>query len=182
MSLQSKLEYVGKNIKPYWPTVAVASAELIFRPTFTMLDKKTPDETKKYTALREGLTELIAAPTYLALPILAAKASDLIKDPQKSKMAKHNLQTLGTWAAALVVIPGLCSLAVKPFMDKIKNKGKEDHDHDDDDEKEVPKKLDITSKTVEIEPVKFPAPQQNVSYPLHKVNISSFTNTGMRVG
>lgn len=169
MSLQSKLEYVGKNIKPYWPTVAVASAELIFRPTFTMMDKKTPEETKKYTALREGLTELIAAPTYLALPILAAKASNLIKDPQKSKMAKHNLQTLGTWAAALVVIPGLCSLAVKPFMDKIKPKNDE------------PKKLDITSKTVEIEPVKTPVTQQNVSYPLHKVSISGFTNTGMKV-
>lgn len=172
MSLQSKLEYVGKNIKPYWPTVAVASAELIFRPTFTMLDKKTPEETKKYTALREGLTELIAAPTYLALPILAAKASNLIQDPQKSKMAKHNLQTLGTWAAALVVIPGLCSLAVKPFMDKIKKKGSEE-----------PKKLDVTSKTVEIEPVKTtPLAQPNVSYPLHKVSISSFTNSGMRVG
>lgn len=169
MSLQSKLEYVGKNIKPYWPTVAVASAELIFRPLFTMMDKKTPDETKKYTALREGLTELIAAPTYLALPILASKASNLIKDPQKSKMAKHNLQTLGTWAAALVVIPGLCSLAVKPFMDKIKNKGDEE-----------PKKLDVTSQTIEIETAKTPV-AQSVSYPLHKVSISGFTNTGMKV-
>lgn len=175
MSLRNNLEYVGKNIKPYWPTVAVASAELIFRPLFTMMDKKTPDETKKYTALREGLTELIAAPTYLALPILAAKASNLIKDPQKSKMAKHNLQTLGTWTAALVVIPGLCSMAVKPFMDKIyadKNKG---------DEKPAENKLDVTSQTIEIEPVKTPVTQQNPAYPINKVNLAGFTNTGMRV-
>lgn len=177
MSLRNNLEYVGKNIKPYWPTVAVASAELIFRPLFTMMDKKTPDETKKYTALREGLTELIAAPTYLALPILAAKASNLIKDPQKSKMAKHNLQTLGTWTAALVVIPGLCSMAVKPFMDKI-YADKDKHDDDDNDEK--PAKLDVTSQTIELEPVKTPV-TQSPAYPLHKVSISGFTNTGMRV-
>ena len=77
MSLKSTLTYIGKNVKPYWPTVAVASAELIFRPLFTMMDKKSPEETKKYTALREGVTELIAAPTYLVLPILAAKGGDL---------------------------------------------------------------------------------------------------------
>ncbi len=179
MSLRNNLEYVGKNIKPYWPTVAVASAELIFRPLFTMMDKKTPDETKKYTALREGLTELIAAPTYLALPILAAKASNLIKDPNKAKMAKHNLQTLGTWTAALVVIPGLCSMAVKPFMDKI-YADKDKHD-DDNDNHEKTAKLDVMSQTIEIEPVKTPATQQNSAYPINKVNLAGFTNTGMRV-
>ena len=102
MSLESTLKYIGKNVKPYWPTVAVASAELVFRPLFTMMDKKSPEETKKYTALREGITELIAAPTYLALPVLAAKASGLlkIKDAKAEKMAKHNLQILGTWVAA----------------------------------------------------------------------------------
>ena len=56
MSLESTLKYIGKNVKPYWPTVAVASAELVFRPVFTMMDKKSPEETKKYTALREGIT------------------------------------------------------------------------------------------------------------------------------
>ena len=80
MSLKNSLIYIGKNIKPYWPTVAVASAELIFRPLFTMMDKKSPSETKKYTALREGITELIAAPTYLLVPILAAKGSNLLKN------------------------------------------------------------------------------------------------------
>lgn len=179
MSLKSNLEYVGKNIKPYWPTVAVASAELIFRPLFTMMDKKTPEETKKYTALREGLTELIAAPTYLALPILAAKGADLlkIKDQKQAKMAKHNLQTVGTWAAALVVIPGLCSLAVKPFMDKIKSKG--------DEKKEAePAKLDVTSETYNIETTKptLAKSENYSSYPLYKNSISGFTNSGMRVG
>lgn len=174
MSLKSSLEYVGKNVKPYWPTVAVASAELIFRPTFTMLDKKTPDETKKYTALREGLTELIAAPTYLALPILASKGADLLKfnDPQKTKMAKHNLQTLGTWTAALIVIPGLCSLAVKPFMEKIKDKKKPEA-----------QKLDITSETYNIDTTQTQTvPEVKIEpYPLHRVSLASFTSTGMKV-
>ncbi len=173
MSLKNTLIYIGKNVKPYWPTVAVASAELIFRPTFTLMDKKSPSETKKYTALREGITELIAAPTYLALPVLAAKASDLlkIKDAKAAKMAKHNLQTVGTWTAALVVIPGLCSAMVKPFMDKIYNKK----------DKNEPAKLDITSKT-EIE-----APKPQISntgstvYP-QTISLSAFQNRGMKVG
>ncbi len=178
MSLKSTLTYIGKNVKPYWPTVAVASAELIFRPLFTMMDKKSPDETKKYTALREGLTELIAAPTYLALPILAAKGSDLfkIKDANVAKMAKHNLQTVGTWAAALVVIPGLCSLMVKPFMDKIYNKGKSENDS--------PARLDVTSSAPQAELLKPQITQTgNTPYsPVQRVSLSTFRNGSMKVG
>ena len=178
MSLESTLKYIGKNVKPYWPTVAVASAELVFRPLFTMMDKKSPEETKKYTALREGITELIAAPTYLALPVLEAKASGLlkIKDAKAEKMAKHNLQILGTWVAALVVIPGLCSAVVKPFMDKIYDKKGKPED----------KKLDITSKTIEIETPKVQINQtgNNEIYPKSttQFSIANFANTGMKVG
>lgn len=177
MSLKNSLIYIGKNIKPYWPTVAVASAELIFRPLFTMMDKKSPSETKKYTALREGITELIAAPTYLIVPILAAKGSKLLKnaDPKTVKMAKHNLQILGTWTAALVVIPGLCSAIVKPFTDRIFNKK----------EKSEPAKLDVTLKTPEIEIQKTPISQTgNISktIPNYPVHITNFTNSGMKVG
>ena len=177
MTLKNSLIYTENNIKPYWPTVAVASAELIFRPLFTMMDKKSPSETKKYTALREGITELIAAPTYLVVPILAAKGSNLLKnaDPKTVKMAKHNLQILGTWTAALVVIPGLCSAIVKPFTDKIYNKkGKSE-----------PAKLDVTSKTPDIEIQKTPISQTgNVSKitPNYQVNMANFSNSGMKVG
>jgi hypothetical protein len=176
MSLRNFLTYIGKNNKPYYPTVAVACAELVCRPLFTMMDKKSPSETKKYTALREGLTELIAAPTYLVLPILAAKGSDLLKlkDPKSIKMAKHNLQTLGTWTAALVVIPGLCSALVKPFTDKIynkKNKNKENN----------VAKLDVVSPT---EKIANPAQitQTGHYHPMQKVTFASFTNSNMRVG
>lgn len=178
MSLENALKYIGKNVKPYWPTVAVATAELIFRPLFTMMDKKAPDETKKYTALREGITELIAAPTYLALPVLAAKASDLlkIKDPAKVKMAKHNLQLIGTWTAALIVIPGLCSALVKPFTDRIYNKKPKTED----------KKLDITSNSPEVEPMKVPISQTGNSFTHIKspysATLNNFANTNMKVG
>ena len=173
MSLKSTLTYIGKNVKPYWPTVAVASAELIFRPLFTMMDKKSPEETKKYTALREGVTELIAAPTYLALPILAAKGSDLlkIKDAKAAKMAKHNLQTVGTWTAALFVIPGLCSAIVKPFMDKIYAKK----------HKNESAKLDVTSKTEDIKIPSQVTQTGNTIYP-HRVSLSAFQNYGLKVG
>lgn len=178
MSLENTLKYIGKNVKPYWPTVAVASAELVFRPLFTMMDKKAPDETKKYTALREGITELIAAPTYLALPVLAAKASDLlkIKDPAKVKMAKHNLQILGTWTAALIVIPGLCSAVVKPFTDRIYNKK--------DKAGEEAKKLDLTSESPKIEIPKVPISQTgNIQlYQRTGVNMANFANSNMKVG
>lgn len=177
MTLKNTLVYIGKNVKPYWPTVAVASAELIFRPLFTMMDKKTPDETKKYTALREGITELIAAPTYLALPILAAKGSDLfkIKDAKMAKMAKHNLQTVGTWTAALFVIPGLCSAIVKPIMNKIYAKKQNNE----------PAKLDVTSKSDEIKPTsQITTPDNNTTkyQPIHNVSLSAFRNNGMKVG
>lgn len=178
MSLEKTLKYIGKNIKPYWPTVAVATAELIFRPMFTMMDKKAPDETKKYTALREGITELIAAPTYLALPVLAAKASDLLKiqDPAKVKMAKHNLQLIGTWTAALIVIPGLCSALVKPFTDKIYNKNKKPEEN----------KLDITSNSPDVEPMKVPISQTGNRFVYAKSPYAgitnNFTNSNMKVG
>ena len=111
------------------------------------------------------------------MPILAAKGSNLLKnaDPKTVKMAKHNLQILGTWTAALVVIPGLCSAIVKPFTDKIYNKkGKSE-----------PAKLDVTSKTPDIEIQKTPISQTgNVSKitPNYQVNMANFSNSGMKVG
>lgn len=178
MNFRSVITSIGKNIKPYYPVAGVAAAELVFRPLFTMLDKKTPPETKKYTALREAVTELVAAPIYCALPILASKGSMFIKDAQKAKRASHNLQVLGVWTAALVVIPGLCSLFVKPFTDKIFNKGA-------DDDKQDAKKLDISSETDQLQPMKLPLSQTgHIDHyaAVKHINISSFNNSGMRVG
>lgn len=62
---------LGKNNKPTYAVIAIASVKGICRPTFTMMDKTEKPETKKYTALREGLTELIAIPVYWASGELA---------------------------------------------------------------------------------------------------------------
>lgn len=82
MSILNKLENVclslGKNNKPTYVVMAIATAKGIFRPMFTMMDKKENPETKKYTAIREGLTEVIAIPSYLFCGELAAKLADKV--------------------------------------------------------------------------------------------------------
>ena len=44
--------------------MSIAIAKGIFRLMFTMMDKEENYETKRYTAIREGLTEMIAIPVY----------------------------------------------------------------------------------------------------------------------
>lgn len=172
-------ESIGKDNNPTYTVVAVATAKGIFRPFFTMRDKKESPETKKYTALREGLTEAIAIPTYLACSHLAGKGSALIKDADAAKRAKHNLRVVGVCVAALLVIPGLCSLVVKPFTDKIFHKNKDKADNQS-------AKLDITSGTEVITPAKpqvvSPVITGSYSPAFQHVNIANYSNKGMRVG
>ena len=173
-------ESVAKDNNPAYAVVAIATAKGIFRPLFTMMDKKESPETKKYTALREGLTEVIAIPTYLACGALAGKGAALIKDAEKAAKAKHNLCFVGVCTAALVVIPGLCSLVVKPFTDKIFHKNSKDNNN----ENPSAAKLDITSETPELKvPISQTGHMLDVSrYNTHNINLGSFTNNGMRVG
>lgn len=153
--LRNVCSKLGENNKPTYAVVAIAAVKGICRPTFTMMDKTEKPETKKYTALREGLTEIIAIPVYLACGYLAGKCSPLItrkvtKDDfltnqikqdiangvQSDKVQKavqnaekqlgkykmrvtNNLRFVGVCAAALVAIPALCSLTIKPVMSKI---------------------------------------------------------------
>lgn len=169
-------ESIGKDNNPAYAVVSIAAAKGIFRPLFTMMDKKESPETKKYTALREGLTEVIAIPTYLACGALAGKGADLIKDPELAKRAKHNLRFVGVCLAALVIIPGLCSLFVKPFTDKIFHKGKSTSE---------PSRLDVTSVAPKGGSSNINFGQIDKQQTLHtynKVNMASFTNHGMRVG
>lgn len=153
--LRNVCSKLGENNKPTYAVVAIAAVKGICRPTFTMMDKTEKPETKKYTALREGLTEIIAIPVYLACGYIAGKCSPLItrkvtkddfltnqikqdiangvksdkvtkavqnaeKQLEKYKMrATNNLRFVGVCAAALVAIPALCSLTIKPVMSKI---------------------------------------------------------------
>lgn len=119
---------LGKNNKPTYAVMAIAVVKGIARPLFTMTDKHADPETKKYTAIREFLTEVVAIPTYFACGELAGKVANKLnfnhlptKELQEHarKNAQHNFMFLGVCVAALAVIPALASVTIKPFMEKI---------------------------------------------------------------
>ena len=118
------IESVGKNTKPTYAVVAVATANAIFKPLSTLLDKKEKPETKKYTALRELLTECVAVPTYIVCGALASKFANAFNNPEKAIRAKSNFEFLGVCTAALLVIPAVCSGALW-LLDKALGKKKD---------------------------------------------------------
>lgn len=163
MTFSKKLENIctalGKNNKPTYVVMAIATVKGICRPLFTMMDKKENPETKKYTAIREGLTEVIAIPVYFACGELAGKFANKLGKPKnfmdsnlynrymsgdkseevlnafkkatemaedKKPRMNKNLMFLGVCTAALFVIPALCSVAIKPLMNSIQQKGKKE--------------------------------------------------------
>ncbi len=63
-TLEKHLTKFGSNNSPTVVAMGIAMAKGVFRPAFTMMDKDESMETKRYTALREGLTEMIAIPIY----------------------------------------------------------------------------------------------------------------------
>ncbi|MBQ2871722.1 hypothetical protein IJE86_08475 [bacterium] len=124
--LEQLCHSLGKNNDASYAVVAVATAKGIFRPMFTMMDKHEDYETKKYTALREGLTEAIAIPCYLSV---AWAAKNLVapticksKTSDQVKKAAKTLSFLGVCTAALVIIPAACSAMINPIMKFLKEK------------------------------------------------------------
>lgn len=139
---------LGNNSKPLYPILAISCANGIFRPTFTMMKKGENPESKKYAALREGITEVVAMPTYFVTGILGAKLgekiaakayeadiakrtkageviSETVKQEMKASAIKKGQAGLGLLAicfAAGVVIPALCSVVVTPVMKRIGKK------------------------------------------------------------
>lgn len=87
-SLEKKLTKFGKKNSPTLVAMSIATAKGIFRPAFTMMDKEESYETKKYTAYREGLTELIAIPVYYLSGVISSRISDKIAVP-KNFMSKR---------------------------------------------------------------------------------------------
>lgn len=164
--LKKAVESVGKNMKPAYPMMAVAFINGIFKPITTLTDKKESPETKKYTALREVLTEVVAVPTYLASNLIAEKGAEMLykNNPEKLAIAKGNIGFMGVCAAAVFVIPALCSVVVKPFTDMIFKKNEK-----------TDKKLDITSKS----PMPEVKGKKQISHAEHNMAYSNtFTNNG----
>ena len=135
-------ESLGRSNKPTYAVMAIATVKGIARPTFTMMDKSEDPETKKYTAIREGLTEVVAIPTYWGCGELTSKlANKMNLAPEKLAAAQHNLMFLGVCTAALLVIPAVTSLIIKPLMNYLKKRN---------DEKSITdKKLEINEPLIE---------------------------------
>ncbi len=162
---------LGENNKPTYVVMAIATVKGICRPMFTMMDKTENPETKKYTALREGLTEVIAIPAYWACGEIASKFAKSIKEQPLAKRAEKNLMFLGVCTAALFVIPALCSVAIKPIMDKMGLKAPKD-------------KKDTQAQALNppIQPAVITAPDVKLNtYPSMKT-FTSRPNVGLRVG
>ena len=95
---------------------AIAGFKGIFRPMFTMMDKKSDPETKKYTAMREFLTEVSALPLYAVVPIACSKVSKLIFKNHKSVeniAANTKFVALGV---ATFMVPVICNKIQPPIM------------------------------------------------------------------
>ena len=186
---------LGDNNKSIYPVVAIATANGIFRPTFTMLKKGENPESKKYAALREGITEAIAVPTYWASGVLAAKfgeqiaaramdlhfekqeklgrhLADNVKQEMKSsaiKKGKAGLMLIGVCTAAGIIIPALCTLCVTPIMNRLRPKNEEQQ-----------KKLDIKENAVQYNVISnVNTPQKFINNAVSKSKISY---SGMKVG
>ena len=136
---------------------SIAAAKGIFRPIFTMSDKKEKPETKKYTAIREFLTEFIAIPVYLASGKIAQRVIKRYEEveyymPRARRLLQHERPMgkipveevsrkaeelkaslhpkiksvapfVGVGLSALIIIPAICSLAIKPLMGFIQKDG-----------------------------------------------------------
>lgn len=123
-SLEGVFKFLGDNPNSaVWVACSIALFKGIFRPVFTMMDKKSDAETKKFAAIREGLTEIIALPIYAAVPSLVTSA--LIKTVYKNandatkKIVKANTKFL-TVCAATAIIPAVCNIVQPPIMNAYK--------------------------------------------------------------
>ncbi len=179
---------LGENNKPTYAVMAIATVKGIARPTFTMMDKHEDPETKKYTALREGLTEVVAIPAYWACGELASKiAQKMNVSPEKKALASHNFMFLGVCTAALFVIPALASLAIKPFMKKIQGEGKSKKEDDDDiviSEKQHALNIKEGDDDDDVKTLTPYQPAQPLK-PFHPISMGNYTPAkmaGMKVG
>lgn len=181
---------LGNAPKATYSMVAIATANGIFRPTFTMLKKGENPESKKYAALREGLTEAIAVPSYIICGEIGSKLGAYIGGKAKekelngliqkgktftketmdemisvaSKRGGSGLNLICICAAAGLIIPAVCSACVTPIMNKIGAKKPS---------APMPKEAPIAPPTQLIQ-----QPQRKITHPVFK----NMTCSGMKVG
>lgn len=118
---QKTLQKLGEANKPLYAVMAVALFKGIFRPMFTMMDKESDPETKKYAAVREGATELTALVTYPLLSKLTEMLAPQFSPSGKTvnELLKNTKSTLGFFGvcfAAVFAIPKLCNIFMPHIM------------------------------------------------------------------
>lgn len=199
---------LGKNNDATYAVIAIAIAKGIFRPIFTMMDKKEDYETKKYAAIREGLTECIAIPSYFVFPLIGRKLVDMLPNTTKAKSeacfqkslkklckdltplqvknAKKTMSFLTVCITALVLIPTICSAAIKPIIrhwdPQIKNK--KSLTEDNENTLNIDSKANVSAPLPYIIDGKPLTPFKNqVSFKkLHYSNPYSNNNYSLRIG
>ena len=83
------------------------------------MDKKSDPQVKKYAAFREGLTEVIAATTYIATnKILVGPLANLLHNKTGKSKGKitNGLEFLCVCLSAAILIPAACNAALNPVM------------------------------------------------------------------
>lgn len=119
-SFDNALRFLGENENgATMIACAIAVFKGIFRPVFTMMDKNTDPETKKYAAIREGLTEVAAFPIYAAIPAIIGATVHRFYKGNNEKNVKVNAKFIGLCAATLV-IPLVCNAIQPPIMEALK--------------------------------------------------------------
>lgn len=176
--VKGTFDFLGENRNAaIYVAVAIAAFKGVFRPFFTMRDKKSDPQTKKYTAIREALTELIAIPVYIAVPLLGKK---LIVDKmyqKESAIVKKAAETNVKFLAVLLstaIIPAVCNVIQPPIMGYLKKKSAQPKEQ---------KELDIVSESNVPPPAVIniqSAPNAPIINNLQKPAYSA--NTSMRVG
>lgn len=178
---------LGENNNPLNAVLAIALFKGINRPLFTMMDKDSSPEAKKYAAFREGLTEVIAATTYVAtnkllVPPLTKVLHKAVKGSSHTKIERA-LEFLCVCLSAVLLIPAACNLVLDPVMKGVKKA-------QDKSKKSFGKKpkLDIKETEVaEIKPNALPAYRPTIKGPnsmlteLQNKYISK-VGTNMKVG
>lgn len=110
---------LGDHNDPLNAALAVALFKGINRPLFTMMDKKSDPQVKKYAAFREGLTEVIAASTYIATnKLLVGPLANMLHKKTGKSLGKitNGLELLCVCLSAVLLIPLVCNITLSPVM------------------------------------------------------------------
>lgn len=176
-SLENAFNYLGGNENSATIVAcAIAIFKGIFRPTFTMMDKKQDPDAKKYAAIREGLTELAALPIYAAVPFVIDTIMNKYYKGGSKKNVKVTAKFLGICAATLI-IPAVCNVIQPPVMKAYKKH---------EEAKKAKMGLDVKSVDDSSANIQHPV---NIAKPVAPVNNAfqgtlqnSKVNYGMKVG